>query len=247
MTTVGVLGIGRMGSSMAHAIAAAGFDLVLWNRTPAPAEALAAELGGTARVVATPPGRRRRSRRVPDDAGRRRRDRRGLRRPGWPGGRRPRRASSSSIARRCRRRPCARMRPPSRAPGPASSMPPSRAACRSPGPAQLTLMVGGSDEDVERARPVLDALGPRIIHLGGLGTGAAMKLAVNTVIFGLNQALAEASSSPSRRASSGRRPTTCSPRAPSARRSSATSVRPSSIRPGPRWPSPSSWRPRTSA
>jgi 3-hydroxyisobutyrate dehydrogenase/2-hydroxy-3-oxopropionate reductase len=35
-------------------------------------------------------------------------------------------------------------------------------------------------------------LGPRIIHLGGLGTGAAMKLAVNTVIFGLNQALAEA-------------------------------------------------------
>src|SRR6188768_2228014 len=54
MTTVGVLGIGRMGSSMAHAIAAAGFDLVLWNRTPAPAEALAAELGGTARAVATP-------------------------------------------------------------------------------------------------------------------------------------------------------------------------------------------------
>jgi 3-hydroxyisobutyrate dehydrogenase/2-hydroxy-3-oxopropionate reductase len=56
---------------------------------------------------------------------------------------------------------------------------------------KLTLMVGGTDDDVERARPVLEALGATIFHLGPLGSGAAMKLAVNTVIFGLNEALAE--------------------------------------------------------
>jgi 3-hydroxyisobutyrate dehydrogenase/2-hydroxy-3-oxopropionate reductase len=56
---------------------------------------------------------------------------------------------------------------------------------------RLTLMVGGDVGDLERARPVLDALAATIFHLGPLGTGAAMKLAVNTVIFGLNQAVAE--------------------------------------------------------
>jgi 3-hydroxyisobutyrate dehydrogenase/2-hydroxy-3-oxopropionate reductase len=52
-------------------------------------------------------------------------------------------------------------------------------------------MVGGRDEDLAIARPVLDALATTIFHLGPLGTGAAMKLAVNAVIFGLNQAVAE--------------------------------------------------------
>ena len=52
-------------------------------------------------------------------------------------------------------------------------------------------MVGGEEADVARARPVLDALATTVFHLGPLGTGAAMKLAVNAVVFGLNQALAE--------------------------------------------------------
>ena len=56
---------------------------------------------------------------------------------------------------------------------------------------ELTIMVGGETADLERARPVLELLARRIFHLGGLGTGAAMKLAVNTVIFGLNGAVAE--------------------------------------------------------
>jgi 3-hydroxyisobutyrate dehydrogenase/2-hydroxy-3-oxopropionate reductase len=55
----------------------------------------------------------------------------------------------------------------------------------------LTLMVGGTDDDLARARPALEALAKTIVHLGPLGSGAAMKLAVNVVIFGLNQALAE--------------------------------------------------------
>jgi 3-hydroxyisobutyrate dehydrogenase/2-hydroxy-3-oxopropionate reductase len=56
---------------------------------------------------------------------------------------------------------------------------------------QLTLMVGGAAADLDRARPVLDALGKAVFHLGPLGSGTVMKLAVNTVIFGLNGALAE--------------------------------------------------------
>jgi 3-hydroxyisobutyrate dehydrogenase-like beta-hydroxyacid dehydrogenase len=55
----------------------------------------------------------------------------------------------------------------------------------------LTLMVGGEAMDLERARPALEALSKTIFHMGPLGTGAAMKLAVNAVIFGLNGALSE--------------------------------------------------------
>ena len=56
---------------------------------------------------------------------------------------------------------------------------------------KLTIMVGGAAADLERARPILEALAGTVFHLGPLGTGAAMKLAVNTLIFGLNQAVAE--------------------------------------------------------
>ena len=52
-------------------------------------------------------------------------------------------------------------------------------------------MVGGEMADLDRARPVFELLARRIVHIGGLGAGAAMKLAVNTVIFGLNGAVAE--------------------------------------------------------
>ena len=52
-------------------------------------------------------------------------------------------------------------------------------------------MVGGEADDLERARPVLDCLAHRVFHLGPLGSGAVMKLAVNTLIFGLNGAVAE--------------------------------------------------------
>jgi 3-hydroxyisobutyrate dehydrogenase/2-hydroxy-3-oxopropionate reductase len=56
----------------------------------------------------------------------------------------------------------------------------------------LTIMAGGDPGTLDRARPVLGALASRIFHLGAIGTGAAMKLAVNTVVHGLNQALSEA-------------------------------------------------------
>jgi len=56
---------------------------------------------------------------------------------------------------------------------------------------ELTIMAGGDAADLERARPVLDRLARRVFHMGALGSGAAMKLAVNTLIYGLNGAVAE--------------------------------------------------------
>jgi 3-hydroxyisobutyrate dehydrogenase/2-hydroxy-3-oxopropionate reductase len=56
----------------------------------------------------------------------------------------------------------------------------------------LTIMVGGDDGALEQARPVLEAMSSRIFHMGPLGTGATIKLAVNSIIFALNQSLSEA-------------------------------------------------------
>lgn len=57
---------------------------------------------------------------------------------------------------------------------------------------ELTIMVGGDGAALDRARPVLDALAARVVHIGPRGTGAATKLAVNHLVHGLNVALSEA-------------------------------------------------------
>lgn len=55
----------------------------------------------------------------------------------------------------------------------------------------LTVMVGGDRRVFERARPVLEAFGQRLVHMGPLGTGDAMK-AVNNTLLAVNiLALAE--------------------------------------------------------
>lgn len=56
----------------------------------------------------------------------------------------------------------------------------------------LTIMVGGDAAVLETARPVLDALAARVVHVGGRGAGSATKLAVNGLVHGLNVALSEA-------------------------------------------------------
>jgi 3-hydroxyisobutyrate dehydrogenase len=48
--------------------------------------------------------------------------------------------------------------------------------------ATLTIFVGGDERDVEHARPVLNALGRTITHVGPIGAGQAVK-AVNQVIL----------------------------------------------------------------
>lgn len=48
----------------------------------------------------------------------------------------------------------------------------------------LTIMIGGEDVAVERVRPVLEAMGGKIFHVGGSGTGEVIKL-VNNILVGI--------------------------------------------------------------
>ena len=48
--------------------------------------------------------------------------------------------------------------------------------------ATLAFMVGGSDDDFEAARPVLEAMGQRIVHCGGAGLGQAAKVCNNMIL-----------------------------------------------------------------
>jgi 3-hydroxyisobutyrate dehydrogenase-like beta-hydroxyacid dehydrogenase len=57
--------------------------------------------------------------------------------------------------------------------------------------ASLLVMVGAPDEVFERVEPVLRAVG-NPVQVGPTGSAAVLKLAVNSVLYGLNQAVAEA-------------------------------------------------------
>jgi len=59
---------------------------------------------------------------------------------------------------------------------------------------KLIGFVGGADADVARARPVLELLCRRVEHLGPVGAGAAMKLAINLPLMVYWQAFSEACS-----------------------------------------------------
>ncbi len=51
--------------------------------------------------------------------------------------------------------------------------------------ARLSIMIGGDAPDVERARPLFEAMGKTIVHIGGHGAGQACKLA-NQIAVALN-------------------------------------------------------------
>jgi 3-hydroxyisobutyrate dehydrogenase len=57
--------------------------------------------------------------------------------------------------------------------------------------ASLLIMVGGAPEAYQRAEPLLEGAG-NPVHVGPTGSAAVLKLAVNSVLYGLNQAVAEA-------------------------------------------------------
>lgn len=56
----------------------------------------------------------------------------------------------------------------------------------------LLVMASGKPADIDLARPVLDILAHTVLDLGPTGNGQAMKLAVNLVVHELNSALSEA-------------------------------------------------------
>lgn len=56
----------------------------------------------------------------------------------------------------------------------------------------LSIMVGGAAEDFEAAKPVLDAVGKTIVHVGPAGSGQTVKAANQLIVAGNIQLLAEA-------------------------------------------------------
>lgn len=188
MTTVAVLGLGRMGAPMARNLARADHSVVLYNRTPDAALALAAELGAT--VAETPAAAAAAADVclvvVADDVAVRDVF------EGPDGLLAGARAGSvlvnmstvtpaiiGEFAGRAKERGVGLL-----------DVPVSGSATVAAA-AQLTVMVGGDAADLERARPALEPLSKAIFHIGPLGSGAAMKLAVNTLVFGLVENVAE--------------------------------------------------------
>lgn len=55
----------------------------------------------------------------------------------------------------------------------------------------LAVMVGGAEQDLEAARPVIDAYSARVSHMGPIGTGQLTKMTNQICVVGLCQALVE--------------------------------------------------------
>lgn len=56
---------------------------------------------------------------------------------------------------------------------------------------KLSVMVGGDEDVLERARPVLEAYALRVTHLGGVGAGQATKAVNQVLVAGIAQAVCE--------------------------------------------------------
>lgn len=190
MSTVGLLGVGRMGAAMGQALAAAGHEVIAWNRSPQTATDLIRRLGG-GRVADRP----REVAAVADVCVSMLAD--GAAVAAVYGGPDGLLAGARAGAVLCD----ASTVPPSTLRAFASQADavgvglldtPVSGSVALASSGTLTIMVGGDPTHLETARPILESLASTVIHVGPLGAGAAMKLAVNTVIFGLNQSIAEA-------------------------------------------------------
>jgi 3-hydroxyisobutyrate dehydrogenase len=176
-----------MGAEMARNIAGAGFHLTLWNRSSDKAATLAAELGcavadtpralaQTCDVVVTM---------LSDDASS---DAVHLGENGLFAGKRARyfiemgTMSPSHIAALAAASPA----------GTTVIDAPVSGATRAAADAQLMIMAGCTEAVAKPLMSLFDAMGRKTICLGQTGAGSVMKLAVNSLIHGINQTLSEA-------------------------------------------------------
>ena len=56
----------------------------------------------------------------------------------------------------------------------------------------LSIMVGGDEEDFERARPLFEAMGKTVVHVGGSGSGQVVKACNQIVVALVIEAVSEA-------------------------------------------------------
>ena len=189
MTSVAVLGMGRMGAAMAGRLASCGFDVVVYNRSAERAHEVASSIG--ARQGSTPAAAVAGSdvaiTMLSDDAAVQNVY-----------------AGATGIVAGLDERTVAvdmstvlpgtiqGLESAVRATGAGILDAPVSGSVATATSGGLTVMVGGEMVDLARARPVFDALARHVVHVGGLGAGATVKLAVNTIVFGLSQAISEA-------------------------------------------------------
>lgn len=186
MSRVAVIGLGGMGSRIARRFLDAGHDVVVWNRSPARADALV-ELGAS--EAATPA----------EAAGRAEAVVTMLSDPAalaevseGPSGIAAGAGASTTVLEMSTVGPAAVTRLAS-ALGPDTGLldTPVLGSLTEAESGSLRIFVGGPEALVERWTPLLSALGsPR--HVGPLGAGAAAKLVANTTLFGTLGLLGEA-------------------------------------------------------
>ena len=184
-TTVGFIGLGKMGQPMSRRLLAGGFEVHVFNRSRAAVDSLAAagarartsaaDLAGRCEIVLT-------ALPTPDSVEQVYRELAGAARPGQLF------ADHSTVGVE-QSRACARALAASGAAfldAPVSGGPGGATA------GTLTVMVGGAQHDLDRALPVFSAFGKNIRRCGPSGAGTVVKL-INQLLVGVHTAaIAEA-------------------------------------------------------
>jgi 2-hydroxy-3-oxopropionate reductase len=162
MTTVAFVGLGIMGAPMARNLRAAGFDVVAYNRSPAKVEQFVSDGGRGAGSVAD-------AVREAD-------------------------AVVTLVVDMSTIRPDVTRRIAEAAAARELSFLDAPVSGGEQGAidGKLSIMVGGEAAAFESARPILDALGTTVVHVGGSGSGQTVKAANQLVVAGVIELVSEA-------------------------------------------------------
>jgi 2-hydroxy-3-oxopropionate reductase len=183
------VGVGLMGAPMASNLATAGHDLVLYNRTREKAEALAGEIGATVAgslgevaqgcetVITMLPGPPEVEGVIVGEGGLLETAKRGSLIVDMS-------TSSPALARELARK--GRERGVSVLDAPVSGGDVGAIE------GTLSIMVGGGEEDFERAGPLFNVMGKTVVHVGGPGAGQIVKASNQIVVALVIEAVSEA-------------------------------------------------------
>lgn len=187
--TVAVLGCGRMGSAMAVRLHGQGFPLILYNRTGSKAEEVASQTG--AEIAQTPRRAAEKATIVISSLA----DDRAVRSVFGDAEGAAKGLHEGDVVLEMSTidpRTIHAIRPLVEEAGAALVDSPVSGSVSLVERGELTIMAGGDEDHLAKARPVLEALAARILHVGDLGSGTTMKLAVNALVHAINMALSEA-------------------------------------------------------
>jgi 3-hydroxyisobutyrate dehydrogenase len=185
---IGVAGLGRMGTAIAERLREVGHELVVWHRSPEKTKALAdagaevantpAELASRAEAILT----------ILTDANAIETVYRG------PSGLLSADLAGKLVIEMSTVQPETEVKlaKEARAKGAAFVECPVGGTVGPARTGKLIGLAGGEEADVARARPILEQLCRRVEHVGPVGAGASMKLAINLPLIVFYQALGEA-------------------------------------------------------